>query len=131
MTITTTGFHKGLRWSAHESWAFIALTTRRRVKGDVSRNSISKLRWCELQPLKLSESSKYCIMHQSIPATPPGPPPPTPPPPPPPLIPGHYQFFLGLVANSRGWGLLSCQITQGGDEKRGQKRTACVSKARE
>ena len=64
----------------------IALTTRRRVKGDVSRNSISKLRRCELQPLKLSESSKYCIMHQSIPAAPSCPQAPnTPPPPHPPL----------------------------------------------
>ena len=35
--------------------------------------------------------------------------PPSPPPPP-----GHYNFFLLL------WGLLSCQIPRGGDEKRGQ-----------
>ena len=56
----------------------IALTTRRRVKGDVSRNSISKLRRCELQPLKLSESSRYCIMHAapSCPQAPNTPPPP-------------------------------------------------------
>ena len=29
-------------------------------------------------------------------------------------------FFLPWMVNSRGWGLLSCQIPQGGDEKRGQ-----------
>ena len=29
-------------------------------------------------------------------------------------------FFLPWMANSRGWGLLSCQIPRGGDEKRGQ-----------
>ena len=40
------------------------------------------------------------IMHQSIPPAPSLPPP--------------------GMANSRGWGLLSCQIPQGGDEKRGQ-----------
>ena len=36
------------------------------------------------------------------------------------LIPGHKHFFLPWMANSRGWGLLSCQIPRGGDEKRGQ-----------
>ena len=30
------------------------------------------------------------------------------------------QFFLPWMVNSRGWGLLSCQIPRGGDEKRGQ-----------
>ena len=45
-------------------------------------------------------------------------------PPPPqnnPPTPGH-NFFLPCMANSRGWGLLSCQIPPvgGGDEKRGQ-----------
>ena len=29
-------------------------------------------------------------------------------------------FFLPQMANSQGWGLLSCQIPRGGDEKRGQ-----------
>ena len=29
-------------------------------------------------------------------------------------------FFLPWMANSRGWGLLSCQIPRGRDEKRGQ-----------
>ena len=29
-------------------------------------------------------------------------------------------FFLPWMANSRGRGLLSCQIPRGGDEKRGQ-----------
>ena len=29
-------------------------------------------------------------------------------------------FFLPWMANSRGWGLLICQIPKGGDEKRGQ-----------
>ena len=47
----------------------------------MSRNSISKLRRCELQPLKLSESSKYCISQfQLRPAAlkPNSPPPPSP-----------------------------------------------------
>ena len=35
--------------------------------------------------------------------------------PPPPI-----SIFLPWMANSRGWGLLSCQIPRGGDEKRGQ-----------
>ena len=46
----------------------------------------------------------------------------------PPLPPTHTHththkalaFFLPWMANSWGWGLLSCQIPQGGDEKRGQ-----------
>ena len=50
-------------------------------------------------------------MHQSIP------PAPGPPPPPLQLTPGHWHFWM---PNSRGWGLLSCQIPRGGDEKRGQ-----------
>ena len=29
-------------------------------------------------------------------------------------------FFWPWMANSRGWGLLICQIPKGGDEKRGQ-----------
>ena len=29
-------------------------------------------------------------------------------------------FFLPWMTNSRGWGLLSCQIPRGGDKKRGQ-----------
>ena len=37
--------------------------------------------------------------------------------PPPPRA---LAFFLPWMANSRGWGLLSCQIPRGGDEKRGQ-----------
>ena len=44
-------------------------------------------------------------MHQSIPAA-------TRPPPP--------RADPRAVANSRGWGLLSCQMPRGGDEKRGQ-----------
>ena len=41
-------------------------------------------------------------------------------PPPPPGDPRAVAFFLPWMANSRGWGLLSCQIPRGGDEKRGQ-----------
>ena len=58
-------------------------------------------------------------MHQSIPAAtcPPPPPPPTPRP-----DPLALAFFLPWMANSWtwGWGLLNCQIPQGGDEKGGQ-----------
>ena len=42
------------------------------------------------------------------------------PPPPPRADPRALAFFLPWMANSRGWGLLSCQIPRGGDEKRGQ-----------
>ena len=52
-------------------------------------------------------------MHQSIPAAPS---------PPPPLLPAHPRalaFFSPCMANSRVWGLLSCQIPRGGVEKRG------------
>ena len=46
-------------------------------------------------------------MHQSIPTAP--------------ITPRSLAFFfLPWMANSRGWGLLSCQIPRGGDEKRGQ-----------
>ena len=31
-----------------------------------------------------------------------------------------FFFFLPWMANSRGWGILSCQIPRGGDEKRGR-----------
>ena len=34
--------------------------------------------------------------------------------------PRALAFFFPRMANSRGWGLLSCQIPRGGDEKRGQ-----------
>ena len=51
------------------------------------------------------------LMHQSIP--------PAPRPPPPGWPPG-ISIFLPWMANSRGWGLLSCQIPRGGDGKRGQ-----------
>ena len=34
--------------------------------------------------------------------------------------PQALAFFLPWMANSWGWGLLSCQIPRGGDEKRGQ-----------
>ena len=51
-------------------------------------------------------------MHQSIP--------PAPSPPPPPADPRALAFFLPWTANSPGWGLLSCQIPRGGDEKGGQ-----------
>ena len=39
---------------------------------------------------------------------------------PPRADPRASAFFLPWMANSRGWGLLSCQIPRGGDEKRGQ-----------
>ena len=41
------------------------------------------------------------------------------PPPHPRADPRALAFFLPLLANSRGWGLLSCQISRGGDEKGG------------
>ena len=44
--------------------------------------------------------------------------PPALPPPLPGWPPGISIFFSPLMANSRGWGLLSFQIPQGGDEKR-------------
>ena len=39
---------------------------------------------------------------------------------PPRADPQALAFFLPWMANSRGWGLLSCQIPRGGDEKREQ-----------
>ena len=48
-------------------------------------------------------------MHQSIPAAPS---------PRPRADPRALAFFLPWMANSRGWGLLSCQIPWGGDEKK-------------
>ena len=46
---------------------------------------------------------------------------PHPPPPTPTLAdPRALAFFWPWMANSRGWGLLSCQIPRGGDEKRAQ-----------
>ena len=54
-------------------------------------------------------------MHQSIPAAP------NPPPPPPPRAdPEALAFFLPWMANFRVWGLLSCQVPRGGDERGGQ-----------
>ena len=41
-------------------------------------------------------------------------------PPSPQAHPQALAFFVPWIANSRGWGLLSCQIPRGGDEKRGQ-----------
>ena len=44
-------------------------------------------------------------------------------PPPPPRIwadPRALAFFLPWMVNSRGWGILSCQIPRGGDGKRRQ-----------
>ena len=42
------------------------------------------------------------------------------PPPPPRADPRALAFFGPWMENSRGWGLLSCQISRGGDEKREQ-----------
>ena len=56
--------------------------------------------------------SSLFIMHQSIPPAPS-------PPPPSRADPRALAFFAPWMANSRGWGLLSCQIPRGGDEKRG------------
>ena len=52
-------------------------------------------------------------MHQSIP-------PAHSPPPPTPADPRELAFFLPWMANFRGWGLLSWQISRGGEENRGQ-----------
>ena len=58
---------------------------------------------------------KHTVMHQSIPPAPSPPKPPTPR-----ADPRAVAFFLPWMENSWGWGLLSCQIPRGGDEKRGQ-----------
>ena len=50
------------------------------------------------------------LMHQPIP--------PVPSPPSPWGDPQALALFLPWMANSQGWGLLSCQIPQGGDKKR-------------
>ena len=84
---------------------------------------LSLKRSCTFLLLNLSNllilSTRECVsswlMHQSIPATPN-----PPPPPPPPGWPPGISIFLPWMANSRRWGLLSCQIPRGGDEKRGQ-----------
>ena len=52
------------------------------------------------------------LMHQSIP--------PALSLPPPRADPRVLAFFGPWMENSRGWGLLSCQISRGGDEKREQ-----------
>ena len=62
------------------------------------------------QPIKILPQD---LMHQSIPPAPS-------PPPLPRDDPRELAFFLPWMANSRGWGLLSCQIPRGGDEKRKQ-----------
>ena len=54
--------------------------------------------------------TKEILMHQSIP------PAPSPPPPSPRADPRALAFFLPWMANSRGLGLLSCQIPRGVDE---------------
>ena len=54
-------------------------------------------------------------MHESIPAQPS-----SSPAPPSQAYPRALAIFLPWMANSRGWGLLGCQIPRGGDEKRGQ-----------
>ena len=52
-------------------------------------------------------------MHQSIPPVPNNPPPPR-------SDLRALAFFLPWMANSREWGLLTCQIPRGGGEKRRQ-----------
>ena len=64
-------------------------------------------------------------MHHSIPPAPslrPSPPSPR-------ADPCVLAFFLPWMANSRGWGLLSCQIPRGEDEKRGQMHPSSVNVA--
>ena len=53
------------------------------------------------------------LMHESIPPALSLPPPPR-------ADPRALAFFGPWKENSRGWGLLSCQISRGGDEKREQ-----------
>ena len=60
------------------------------------------------------------IMHQSIP--------PAPTSPPPGWLPG-IGIFLHWMANSQGWGLLSCQIPRGGDEKKRANAPSSVNTA--
>ena len=58
------------------------------------------------------EMFQLWLMHQSIPAV-------LSPPPPAPLgEPWALAFFFTLDGKFPGWGLLSCQILQGGDEKK-------------
>ena len=70
----------------------------------------------ELIRLSQTVQCTYFIMHQSIPAAP------SPPPPLPPFRADlrAWAFFWPWMVNSRGWGLLSCQISRGEDEKGGQ-----------
>ena len=67
------------------------------------------------------------FMHQSIPPVP------SPhdhtTPFPPRADPRALTFFLPWMANSQGWGLLSCQIPQGGDEKKGQMAPSSINSA--
>ena len=90
------------------------------VKSKFSRDEInSSLRTLIVLNISVHNccDTPFCLcvqmqfMRQSIPPAPA---------PPPGLTPGHQHFFLPWMANSRGWGLLSCQIPRGGDEKRGQ-----------
>ena len=66
---------------------------------------------CIILHILRKPNSNYCfIMHQSIPAAPSAP-----------LgKPPGISIFFALNGKFRDWGLLSCQIPQGGDEKRGQ-----------
>ena len=60
--------------------------------------------------VKVEPDSTFTFMHQSIPAAPASP-----------LIPRELAiFFWPWMANSRGWGLLNCQIPRGGYENSGQ-----------
>ena len=123
-------FNLGLRlhWGQEQNWMNLML---------MSKNN----RFC-LLPLHLSHVKNgvwlrkrgistydYFIteiikfMHQSIPAAP-NPPPPVPWP-----HPRELALFLPWMANSQGWGLLSCQIPRGGDKKRGQNIPSSVNTA--
>ena len=63
------------------------------------RRSMCRCRWMNI------------LMHQSIPPAPSTFPR---------ADPRALTIFLPWMANSRGWGLLNCQIPRGGDGKRGQ-----------
>ena len=60
----------------------------------------------DILTFRLLQVNNQDLIHQSIPAAP--------------SAPRALAIFLPWMANSRGWGLLSCQIPRGGDANRGQ-----------